>query len=379
MSVFYVQLRGLIVSVFHPVATPAVVSSGRMVLDFNASAAALGAREGMSTREAKSLISDLNVYEFDAEKCEERRNEWLDIARHYTDEIEAVSPHAAFFDLSKHYDQEDVARLFLDHIERRFSYSYIAGLSPTKWVAQSLANFPLRVMPLPGLALFRESVQVLSPIDPKFRERLDFLGYRRVGDVQTLPLATLKSQFDGEAMRILLAANGALCDPIYSNYPMPSAHTVRSLVGGCADLQQLDFVLSEMCRELMVELNTRSLDAKEARLIVGLEDDQIEFATTYARPIRAATALRVSLSRIIQEKIRQPVYRFCIVLPNLVGAKPRQRTIKGMAYSDTGHVEDALEPLRNKLGNYAIHLASEHQEPRRVEVLRAWSKATGWI
>ncbi len=379
MSVFYVQLRGLIVSVFHSDATPAVVSSGRAVLDFNVSAAALGAREGMSTREAKSLISGLGVYEFDAEKCEARRNEWLNIARQYTDEIEAVSPHAAFFDLSKHYDQEDVARLFLDHIERRFAYSYIAGLSPTKWVAQSLANFPLRVMPLPGLALFRESVQVLSPIDPMFRERLDFLGYRRVGDVQTLPLATLKSQFEGEAMRILLAANGALCNPIYSNYPMPSAHVVRSLAGGCADLQQLDFVLSEMCRELMVELNTRSLDAKEARLIVGLEDDQIEFTTTYARPIRAATALRISLSRIIQEKIRQPVYRFCIVLPNLVRAKPRQRTIKGMEYSDTGHVEDALEPLRNKLGNYAIHLASEHQEPRRVEVLRAWSKATGWI
>jgi len=379
MSVFYFQLAGLVVAAFHGDESPAVASSGRFVIDCNAAARALGAREGMSTREAKSLVPGLKAYEYDADKCESLRNEWLDIARLYTDDIEATAPNAAFLDLSKHPDPEDVARLFIDHMERRLPYTYIAGLSPTKWVAQALAGNPMRVMPLPGLALVREPVRVLAPIDPKSRERLDFLGYRRVGDVQTLPLPTLRAQFGGEAMRIHLAANGALHEPVFPNYPLPSAMVQRSLIGGCADREQLDFTLAELCREVMADINTRNLDAKRARLIIGLEDDQIEFGTTYAKPIRTANALRISLMRVIEDKVRQPVYRFTLVLPDLVTAKPRQRTITGMSYSDNGHAEDALEPLRNKFGNYAIHLGSEHHVPRRVEVLRTWAKATGWV
>lgn len=358
---------------------PVLVSEKHKVRDLSHAARAAGLRAGMSTREARTLVPDLITYDAAPDLYEAPRKAWLDLARAFTDAIEATAPDQAFLDLSRHPDPEDVARALLDEIERKLGYETVAGLSPTKWVAQTLAGPRLRVMPLPGLALMKEPVSILTPLEPKTRERLGFLGYKKVKDVQGLSLNILRQQFGGEAMRIHLAANGALSEPVFTNYPLPSVVGSRSLAGGCADLEMLRFAITRLCATLVAELGTLQLEANQMRLILSFEETEKDLKTTFAKPMRSASSLVTSLIRTIEGLgLEEPIYRITVHLLDLSPARLRQRTLTGMHYTDNGQAEDALEPLRQKFGSYSIHLGKEHVVPRREELLRTWARATGW-
>ncbi|MBL8088349.1 MAG: hypothetical protein JNM85_09825 [Chthonomonas sp.] len=379
MSVLSIQLQGLLVGAHQEGDAPAIVALGRQLFDLNLAAQKSGLRVGMSVREARSLAPGLCVHEYDLKLYEPHRRRWLEIARDYADMIESTSPQHAYLDLSGHPDSESIAHQCVDQIERKVGCEVTSGLSPTKWVAGALAATRLRVMHLPGLALVGEKVQVLAPVEPRSRELLEFLGYRRVGQVQQLSLATLRSQFGSEAMRIHLAANGALHEPIIPNYPFPSLASSRTLWGGCSDSEQLSARLIDLCKELVAQLSTQVMAAKSMSMRVSFEDRDIELQQTYSKPIRTANALRISVMRAIEELgPTEPIYKLTLILPDLVPAESRQKAIQGIAYSDKGCVEDVIEPLRNQFGVASIHLASEHRVPRRVEVLRLWSRVTGW-
>jgi DNA polymerase IV len=355
------------------------VHEGKVVVDMNEAATRVGVRRGMLLREAKSFAPDAQCVPYLPEMCDAKRNEWLDIASLYTDEIQYVAPNEAFIELGKHPRPLEIAQLLLDHLERRFAYSYTAGLCPTHWVARSLVRFPLRDMPIAGLALSKESVQILTPLEPSVRERLIFLGYKRVRDVQNLPVETLSAQFGRDAYKILSAANGGLHEPVTTNYPAKRITETLTFVGGVADMESLKDALGSLSRALFAELSSQGFTAKDIYLRVALEDAIREVSAEFAKPFRGSHGLHTALTKLfLSLDLTEPVYYITVTLPGLSPANPRQRTLTGVPAGDTGYAEDSLESVRHKFGSYSVHQGKDHEEPRRVHVLRAWSRATGW-
>lgn len=379
MSTLFVQVSGLIVQAHQASDAPSVVCADKRIIDVNLAAEALGVRIGMSDREGKTIVPELKSFEYVDKKCIELRNEWLDIATQYSDQIETIAPHAAYLDLARHPQPKEVARLFLDNLERKFAYPWRAGLSPTKWVAKALSGSPLREMALPGLSLARESTEILAPLAPETRQRLIFLGYKRVQDVQSIKLSTLNSQFGTEAHRINAVAHGGGHEPVIPNYPELEVTEKLRLDGGCLDRLGLQNALGDLSKRLFAQLVTKSLQAKDIELSLGLEDTKKLTQKSYAKPFRGAFGLQLALIQLLDELApNEPIYSLIVRLPKLTRVPPKQRSLSGIPSGDASFTEDALESVRHKFGGYSVHLGKEHREPRRVHVLRAWSKATGW-
>lgn len=354
------------------------VHDGREVLDVNLAASAQGVRVGMTVREAQSFAPVLESHVYREELCSLKRDEWLDVATLYSNQVLYIAPHQAFLDLSGHPHPEEVARLFQDHLERRFAYTFVSALSPTHWVSQVLARHPMRAVDLVGLALANESVMKLTPIDRAIRERLVFLGYKRIRDLQSLSVSTLIGQFGAEGHRILAAANGGLHEQVRANYPASSICHSLELTGGCSDFEQITSALGELSRGLFAELCSQAKVAKDIHLMISLEDETRETSATFAKPFRGSLGLQNALLKLLLDlEIREPIYRLRVTLPSLCQANVRQRTMTGVA-ADPGFVDDSLEAVRHKFGSYSVHRGCEHEEPRRVRVLRAWAAATGW-
>ena len=180
-------------------------------------------------------------------------------------------------------------------------------------------------------------------------------------------------------MRIQLAANGGLHEPVSPNYPERSLTRSRSLPGGTTDLEQLKAVIANLAKGLYIQLSAKSLSAKNVNLTIALEDSSREVKSTYAKPFRGTLGLQVALLRSLEDlAIEEPIYKITVTLPELVSAKSKQTALAGLPVGETHHTEDALESVRHKFGAYSVHLARDHSEPRRIHVLRAWSNSTGW-
>jgi nucleotidyltransferase/DNA polymerase involved in DNA repair len=390
MSILFVDIPRFLVTAHRradPSLTdkPLLVHRDRKVLDRCELAKHAGVRLGMSLTEARSMLGpELVCREFEPDIYAPLQREWLEIATEYADLIEPTpEPGAANLDLSPHPFPALVASRFLAALTQ-LGHRVRACLSPTKWVSRALVPPEgLREVQLPGLELVREPVGRLLPVSPEARQRLEFLGYRRIGEVQRLSMETLRTQFPEEALIIQQAANGAWSEAVLPLYPLHSRADRFVFSPAIDDAERLERAFRRLAKCFAQHLSDRDEQGNILELWVHFEGKEAAFATsrTFSRPLSRAREILTGLLLLYspgEAGTEASITEIRLRMRDLKPTSRRQTMLPGLPLRDEQAGEVALARIRQKFGQGAVLRATEVQLPRRKAVLKAWGDAVGW-
>lgn len=358
-----------------------VVHRDRMVLDASDEARRLGVAPGSPLKLARVLagghgrLVDAAQEDFRAES-----EAWLDRCVRYSSFIEPEGESAAWLDLSLHPQPEWVARSLIDELESFMPLRWGAGRS--KWLARVSAQIEgSRSELLESSELAELPVEMLAPIAPEARDRLKFLGCRRIKDLLVLGPRVLREQFGEEGMRIRKAAEGWLVEPIEPLYP-PRSLQERFVFDGPVNAQEeLDRGIRALAERLGARLQARSLQGSRAAAVLELEEGIENRERATAKPLVCAATCLPALRQLFGEPWPGPVAAIQAVLPDLVPARSVQPSLADARSSQTERspkVEAAVSRLKGLYGAGSVLRAGEVALPRRRQVLKMWEEALGW-
>lgn len=375
MSTLFVEVFGLYLACHEP-ASPAVVVRNKLIIDACPVGQSAGIRMGMAIGQAKAILHELTVYEFAEERYTDASHCWLNRLCTVSDSVEVVAPHRAFVDLAGHGDPYRTALEVCDALP----FDYRGAVSPCRWLAEALAPTKgLLNFPKPFEALAKESLVYLAPIEMPVRERLAFLGYRNIGEIQQLSLATLKSQFGLYGLTIRQAAMGMLHEPVVANYPPCSMSRRIPFDGTCSDSEVIVAGLGRLATELALALNEADMEAKSLELFVETEDGETSLRRQFGKAMHSALRIRTSLLQLWTDlTVTSGVARLRAVAHEVGHSSRRQISLSGLVERESSLPSEAVDRLARKYGSTAIVAASEVKIPRRKEVLRVLRATTGW-
>lgn len=358
---------------------PTIVSREARVLDANAAARKRGIRVGMTTDEARNIVPDLVRTPWREEFYRDRQRAWLDLCVPFSSRVEAIDGHVAALDLSDHPRPHEIAETLLWSLERSSGLSLLVGSGPSKWLAALAARHPGSLRPTAEF-LAPLPIELLTPIEPAQRERLVFLGYRKVGDVARLPLDALRDQFGAAGLRIYQAARGTLADPVRPNYPPDLLSVAKEFEGAVEREEALFAGVDWIAGELAERLETTGTAAKRVTLFLETEEGEHGWSRTFTKPLASAPDLRGALSRMLTPLPRAKIVGLRVALSELGRARRVQLdTEDRRAKSDAEEsVRVALQHARTVFGQTSVRLGSELAIPRWAKVRRAYRDATGW-
>jgi hypothetical protein len=223
------------------------------------------------------------------------------------------------------------------------------------------------------------SLAALEPIEPDDRARLRFLGYRSIGEVATLSPRILAPQFGVRAARIRDAVIGGPFEAVRAVYPEDRALVIVQEPGDASDEEQLSRMILSAAKRLEAQLSGRDRFGVEVELACELRSGRrMTRRRIFTKPIARARAAEVAI-RLLMPKIEDDVSEIRVEVSRLERIVRTQRPLEG-SFSDERAVSTsmAFATLRKAFGDQAIQVASEVAVPRRTQVLRAWSDATGW-
>ena len=375
MSTLFIEVSGLYLACHEPV-SPAVVVREKVVVDACPIAISAGIHVGMGAGQARAILHELTCISFDSPLYEEASACWLNRLCAVSDSVEVVSPHQAFVDLAGHPDP------FLTALEicSGLPFEYRGAVSACRWVARALApSSGLLSYPQPFSALAPCGLNQLEVVDLSVRERLAFLGYRTIGEIQGLSLATLKSQFGLYGLTIRQAAMGMLHEPVVGNYPPCAISRRLAFDGLCSDSSVVSLGLERLARELAFALSEGDLEAKGLELFVETELSERSLRRQFGRSLNSSLRFRMALLQLWSDMaVADGVVRLRAVAHEVGAATRRQICLSGLV-SDTSELPaEAVDRLSRKYGSSVVVAGSSVKVPRRKEVLRVLRATTGW-
>lgn len=367
-----------------------MVHSAGAVLDCTAAARARRVRPGTTLAEAKAILrSDARYVEYREAEYVEERDRWLDLCLLYSSRIEHESPASAWVDLSQHPDPVDIAARLLGDVWRANGLALCAAIARSRWLAKlaALTCDPTALsLGIPDVPLIEDAAvylsplptRRLSPVPAEHLARLEFLGYRRIGDVQSAPLHLLSGQFGKEGILVREAAHGRLGDPVCPNYPREVVESFRTFAGCCSDRQELLAATVEIADDLTSAL--RRLDALAGATETVLELESGLMLRRVRRLPKPSDALTLSLRHQVEAtKVDQPVASIRIAVPDLRRVRTVQSTLEGAERREAERSAAAsVRELCAMYGDSAVRQAAKIELARREQVLRAWRNANGW-
>ncbi len=372
--------------------TPVVVHRKRVVTDACPAAARFGVRRGATLNEAKSLAPDAVAFAYDPEVYAAPARVWHDRCLPFVGRIEVADPATVFADLSEHPDPSDIA-IQLRRVLTAGGMPFRMGAGPARWIAKLAAGGEARVtdaewslearrnVAQPQASIAPLPIARLTPIPMQNRKRLEFLGYRTIGEVAELPLDVLRRQFGLEAHTILSAANAAWPDPVQPNHPLDAVCRVFYPEGVVEDTLTLERCLSELSARLARDLAERESEGHHLELTLEHEGmPPTVLAREFTKPLHTGTSLRSALALLAGSAAETPIVSLRAMVCDLRPVQRRQRDLLGSVAAEvreSGAVE-ALRSLQTTFGGDAIRAASELAVARRARVMRAWSDVTGW-
>ena len=363
-----------------------VVHRDGLVLDCNGRARSRGVRPGTSLPEAKATLrGEADFVRYVEEEYIEARDSWLDTCLLFSNGIEHESPASAWVDLSAHPDPGDTAARMASELWMRHGCPVSLGVAPAKWVAKIAAR---RYDPeITDVALVRDALSYLTPLPTALltpvplahRERLVFLGYRRIGDVRRAPLSALTEQFGNDGLLVHEAAHGRLCDRVRPNYPLDCVYESRRFEGGVTDRQALEQALRSISTKLADGLQSRDRSATEIQLLFELESGRtLKHVRKLSRPTQSTRSVQAALHYMLsQTEFDERVVAVRAIAPQLKRSDARQLSIEHRT-SDSETMDRAIRSLHAVFGEGSLQRASDVEAPRREKLLRAWKHATGW-
>ncbi|HXH60161.1 MAG TPA: hypothetical protein VNI20_02255 [Fimbriimonadaceae bacterium] len=385
----YVGLDRFYSSLYEP-PPPTVVHHAGTVLDCCQECRARRIRPGTPLAEARTILrSEARYVEFRLADYVDARDRWLDVCLLYSSLIEHESPASAWIDLHRHPDQGDIAVRLLADVWRATALTVRAAIAPSRWVAKTAARtcdpsaLALGITDVPTVCdqrsyLAQLPTRMLAPVPAEHRQRLDFLGYRRIGDVQRAPLHLLMSQFGKDAFIVQEAAHGRLSDPVVPNYPRASIEGVRTFDGPVCDRNVLLVAMREIADDLGSALRRSDLLAGSTETVLSLESGVM------LRHVRRLPKPSDSLSLSLQHQldrtsITAPVVGLRVTVPDLRPVPAIQRALDSAERTETQRsAESTVRELCSAFGDGTVKPASKIELPRRDRVLRAWKSANGW-
>ncbi|HSI74184.1 MAG TPA: hypothetical protein VK934_13490, partial [Fimbriimonas sp.] len=344
---------------------------------------------GMPLATAKAVLAKQNlgiqVRQWKAEDYGEKQRAWLELCTQFTDVVEPIDQHEAFLDFSGHTPLSPGRG---DGGEGTPAYESLQSAIPNqqsaiakvKWLARAaftkgdpvnLAYFA------PNAFLDELPTSMLEPVLPDSRVRLEFLGYRTAGDVATIPLETLRSQFGKEALTIWQACRGKAGDPVLPLYPEASLADRFYFESPVDNREPIEAALQVLARRLAKKLVARDLQGSILRLWMGFEgESELLVEGEFAKPMQSTGSIRTATSLLCQPK--KPLASIRVQMPQLRRTDRKQQSLYVARTDSESVVRGAVGQVQKVFGSEAIKLGSEIRLPRRQLVLRAWKDATGW-
>ncbi|MCA1946983.1 MAG: DNA polymerase Y family protein [Armatimonadetes bacterium] len=362
--------------------SPVVVLAGDRVLDANEAAARRGVEPGMGRAICKTLVPEAELLAWRADDHRDSQRAWLEVCCRHSGAVEPQEQHEAFVDLSAHPCPEDVLGRLAGDL-RDAGYPVRWGASVSKWVARlameegaggSVWRDPAGFLaPLP--------VARLTPVPPEHRERLELLGYRRIGQVAAIPLERLRAAFGADALRIHRAARGGLSDPVRPIYPPLRALGRFRFHSPVEQAEAVEAGLVRLARQLAGRMRAGDLQGTRLSLTLETESGAQTRQRDFAKPMRSEASVLFALRLLWRSMdVREPVEALAAEIPELKPSDRRQASLYRVGAANHGEqTEPALAPLLAKFGEHAVRPASQLEQTRSKRVLRAWKEGLGWI
>ncbi|HEY0866443.1 MAG TPA: hypothetical protein VGE01_03635 [Fimbriimonas sp.] len=362
---------------------PLVVHRDKRVLD--ACPLAQGGRieVGMGLAEARAILGHAAFVPWREEPYRAAQAEWLDLCAEYTDVIEPGAQHTALIDLSEHPDPRSLADALVRRLSDDLGYSVLAGNGNCRWVAELASSMDYGTEPLLLPPMFVRNLPTarMATLSPEHRDRLIFLGYRRIGDVAQIPLEVLRSQFGDAAFEIFRAARGGGNPTVEAQWPHGCLASRMSFDGPPQDVMGLMHGVRQVAESLGENLVNRDLQGREVHLFLEHEDGRVgTLRRTFARPLQSPGSVYTCLKLMLAEPPEEPVVGVRVRMPNLEKAQRVQLELEGQrSLSDRElSAAAAFQHIRRVFGDTAVMVAGQMPEPRRWKLLRLWKGATGW-
>lgn len=364
-----------------------VIHGGGLVVDSDAK----GIEPGVSLKEAKAMgRASCRFLPYRPDDFVEAQERWLTLSLDATHAIEPEEQHSTYLDLNGHPQPVDVATSLIAGL-CRMGYRVRAGMAGSKWLARLAAQdcderaVALGVPPFEPVTdaasfLAPLPTRLLTPVDPSTRERLEFLGYRRIGQVADAPPAALASQFGAQGVLIRQSARGLLGERVIPRFPPDSVGVSQRFPGGMESMTQIDEAIRGIARLLSGELLQRDLCG--CQLIVTVEEECSAFTTigVLGKPTQSELAISLAIARHLKGKMKRAVWGLRVTMPRLRRVGVTQAVLPSMRGGLERRVaaDVALRMVRQSMGDESVRIAADLPVPRREQVLRIWKHATGW-
>lgn len=240
------------------------------VMMTNPLAAQSGVAPGQSIQTARSLCGQLHCLQRDPalEQAQLRRIAlW---AYRFSGKVNIAAPDAVVMELASSLRLfRNLARLYRRLIRafRQRQLTVYSAVADTPLAAEwlSLSNPPLKnlvnasgELQRPALAKALAALPVARlPFAPATQEMLHNLGLSTLGQLQTLPLASLNQRLGPELGRDLQRLRGDLPDPREPFLPAETFSAQRHFEGGLHSTEQLRFPVASLLDELKLYLQCR--------------------------------------------------------------------------------------------------------------------------
>ena len=356
---------------------PLVITREGHVWDADRWALDRGVNFGMPQSQARAILTHAQFVAYEPDPYVAANRKWLDTLIPYTDVIQPVHPHLAFLDLSLHPNPSRLLdQLHLD-LQQAVQGDIHLGIGRSKWIAELGTYRGLRPsavhQPLEYLRLL--PVADLTPVSPSAQERLRFLGYSTVGDLQTLSYEVLHKQFAEEARLIYESARGIGLDPVLAHYPERSISQQLRFESPIDNTEQLDEALDHLAKRLSYQLSQNDAQAFEVFISLEPEDAPIRtYQRTFTKPIYGRKNLLFTLHLMLDDQLEQPISHLRITLPRL---KKQRGFQANLMRQDARSRSFAIEQTRRVFGENSIQLASEIKIPWDQKFLQIWERSLG--
>lgn len=370
---------------------PLAILCDKKLIDLCREAAKRGLARGMSVAEAKAILPEIVLAAYEPETYRQAQQSWLDILMRASDIIEPHAPHQASVDLSAHPNPKTIAEKIVEELKNH-GFVIKSGLAPAGWIAQLAATLPLDPLERligPPLRHVEDAAEFLAPLptssllpaEPAQRERLEYLGYRWIGQVARAPLGALIAQFGDEGIRIQEAARGRAIVPVRALYPEKALFERTLFEPPAVNRDQIDQALNEMSQRLGKALREGDRQAPQTRMTLEFEEDApLRLHRKWAKPAQNEAQILFGLRYLISPHLARPICGVLVCLPELepVGARQQVFELRHEPHERKRRAELAVRVAQAAFGDTAIRLAADMPEPRRERVLRVWREATGW-
>ncbi len=375
--VFWIWLEGFYVATAD--GADLVVREG-IILDATKAAKQKGLVPGMELRQAKAIQPNITFQKWRREEYEQREKAWLDLCVDFTGVIEPEDQHSAFLDLSLHPKPIDVAEKLVRTLVDKTGLQVRYGLAPSKWMARlaEMREDLGKAAQDPVGFLQDLPVDDLLPIPLEHRQRLRFLGYRKIGELAQIPFEVLQGQFGEEAYSITQAARGALYEEVQALYPMGALRDSFVFDGAVESLEILTSATKLLAKRIGDRLESKSLEGAKFKLTIEDEDGEIiARGKKFSKPVRCPRTALAALRILLEEPFEKPITALRVAIDDLKRVKSYQAELLP-GRERYRQVDGTLRHIRTAYGDLSIQKGSDIQLPRRILVLREWKNATGW-